>query len=71
MGQTTNAPIKRLGHSNSGIKRLGHTNGSSGGKNNFIAVSDILYWINKQDVEPFKMINYKMKIAALYIHIMY
>ena len=28
-------------------------------KNNFIAVSDILYWINKQDVEPFKTINYK------------
>jgi hypothetical protein len=28
-------------------------------KNNFIAVSDILYWINKQDIEPFKMINYK------------
>ena len=28
-------------------------------KNSFIAVSDILYWINKQDVEPFKMINYK------------
>ena len=28
-------------------------------KNNFIAVSDILYWANKQDVEPFKMINYK------------
>ena len=28
-------------------------------KDNFIAVSDILYWINKQDVEPFKMINYK------------
>lgn len=28
-------------------------------RNNFIAVSDILYWINKQDVEPFKMINYK------------
>ena len=26
---------------------------------NFIAVSDILYWVNKQDVEPFKMINYK------------
>ncbi len=25
----------------------------------FISVSDILYWINKQDVEPFKMINYK------------
>ena len=28
-------------------------------KDNFIAVSDILYWINKQDVEPFKTINYK------------
>ena len=28
-------------------------------KNNFIAVSDILYWVNKQDVEPFKMINYE------------
>lgn len=28
-------------------------------KNNFIAVSDILYWVNKQDVEPFKMVNYK------------
>ncbi len=28
-------------------------------KNNFIAVSDILYWINKQDVELFKTINYK------------
>ena len=28
-------------------------------KNNFIAISDILYWVNKQDVEPFKMINYK------------
>ena len=28
-------------------------------KNNFIAVSDFLYWINKQDTEPFKMINYK------------
>jgi hypothetical protein len=28
-------------------------------KNNFISVSDILYWVNKQDVEPFKMINYK------------
>ena len=28
-------------------------------KNNFIAVSDILYSANKQDVEPFKMINYK------------
>ncbi len=32
MGHTTNASLKRLGHSNSGIKRLGHTNGSSGGK---------------------------------------
>lgn len=28
-------------------------------KDNFIAVSDILYWVNKQDVEPFKMINYR------------
>jgi hypothetical protein len=28
-------------------------------RNNFIAVSDILYWTNKQDIEPFKMINYK------------
>jgi hypothetical protein len=28
-------------------------------KNNFIAVSDILYWVNKQDIEPFKMINYR------------
>ena len=37
MGQNTNAPIKRLGHSNSGIKRLGHTNCSSGGKNNLNA----------------------------------
>ena len=37
MGQSTNAPIKRLGHTNSGIKRLGHTNGSNGGKNNLIA----------------------------------
>lgn len=27
--------------------------------NNYISVSDILYWVNKQDVEPFKMINYK------------
>lgn len=26
---------------------------------NFIAISDILYWVNKQDVEPFKMINYR------------
>ena len=37
IGQSTNAPIKRLGHTNSGIKRLGHTNGSNGGKNNLIA----------------------------------
>ena len=28
-------------------------------QDNFISVSDILYWVNKQDVEPFKMINYK------------
>ena len=28
-------------------------------KSNFISVSDILYWVNKQDVEPFKTINYK------------
>ena len=28
-------------------------------KNNFMGVSDFLYWVNKQDVEPFKMINYK------------
>ena len=28
-------------------------------KNNFIAVSDILYWFNKQDIEPFKKINYR------------
>lgn len=28
-------------------------------RNNFIAISDFLYWVNKQDVEPFKMINYK------------
>jgi len=26
---------------------------------NFIAISDILYWVNKQNVEPFKMINYR------------
>jgi hypothetical protein len=37
MGQTTSAPIKRLGHTNSGIKRLGHTNGSNSGKNNLIS----------------------------------
>ena len=28
-------------------------------KDNNISISDILYWVNKQDVEPFKMINYK------------
>lgn len=28
-------------------------------KNNEIAFSDVLFWYNKQDVEPFKMINYK------------
>ena len=27
--------------------------------NNNVSISDIIYWINKQDVEPFKMINYK------------
>ena len=27
--------------------------------NNFLAVSDILYWVNEQDIESFKMINYK------------
>lgn len=37
MGQSSNTPIKRLGHTNSGVKRLGHTNGSAGGKNNLIA----------------------------------
>jgi len=25
MGQSSNGPIKRLGHTNSGVKRLGHT----------------------------------------------
>ncbi len=35
--QSTNAPIKRLWHSNSGIRRLGHTNGAGGGKNNLIS----------------------------------
>ncbi len=34
IGQTTNASIKRLGHTNSGVKRLGHTSGSSSGKKN-------------------------------------
>lgn len=35
MGHSLNAPVKRLGHTNSGVKRLGHTNGSSmGGKGN-------------------------------------
>lgn len=28
-------------------------------KGNYISVSDILYWTNKQDIEPFKTINYK------------
>ena len=28
-------------------------------KNNSVAISDFLYWVNKQDVEPFKMINYR------------
>jgi hypothetical protein len=34
MGQSTNAPIKCLGDSNSGFQQPGHTNGSDGGKNN-------------------------------------
>ena len=34
MGQSSNGPIKRLGHTNSGVKRLGHTSSSNGGKNN-------------------------------------
>ena len=33
-------------------------------KNNEIAFSDVLYWQNKQDVEPFKMINYKNEDAG-------
>lgn len=33
-------------------------------QNNEIAFSDVLYWINKQDVEPFKMINYKNEDAG-------
>ena len=33
-------------------------------RNNFISISDILYWVNKQDVEPFKMINYKNEDAS-------
>ena len=28
-------------------------------KNNFIAVSDIIYWSNKQVIEPLKMLNYR------------
>ena len=28
-------------------------------KENFMVVCDILYWVNIQDIEPFKMINYK------------
>ena len=30
-------------------------------KNNSVAISDFLYWINKQDVEAFKMINYRIE----------
>jgi hypothetical protein len=37
MWQSSNGPIKRLGHTNSGVKRLGHTTGSGGGKNNLIS----------------------------------
>jgi hypothetical protein len=37
-------------------------------KNSFMGVSDFLYWVNKQDVEPFKMINNKTRTAALSIH---
>ena len=28
-------------------------------KENFMVVCDILYWVNIQDIEPLKMINYK------------
>ena len=28
-------------------------------RNYNIAISDFLYWVNKQDIEPFKMINYR------------
>jgi hypothetical protein len=34
MGQSSNGPIKQLGHINSGVKRLGHSSSSNGGKNN-------------------------------------
>ena len=35
MGQSSNSPIKRLGHTNGGVKRLGNSNSSIGGiKNN-------------------------------------
>jgi hypothetical protein len=40
-------------------------------KNSFMGVSDFLYWVNKQDVEPFKMINNKTMTAALSILIMF
>ena len=33
-------------------------------KNNEMAFSDVLYWQNKQDIEPFKMINYKNEDAG-------
>ncbi len=32
MGQSSNGPIKRLGHTNSGGRRLGHTSSPNGGK---------------------------------------
>ena len=51
MGQSTSAPIKRLGHSNSGVKRLGHTNGSGGGKNNLISEVYPRFWFQQQDIE--------------------
>ena len=28
-------------------------------KENFMVVCDILYWVNIQDIEPFKLINQK------------
>jgi hypothetical protein len=28
-------------------------------ENNNVSISDILFWFNKQDIEPFKMINYR------------
>ncbi len=44
MGQSSNGPIKRLGHTNSGVTRLGHTSSSNGGEkklNN--EISPLLY----------------------------